>query len=244
MARKIKFALEMKNGELVRDIESLREYFDIEKVVAAFLDGKLLTWLEDRYYEDEANAISNLNKNDTMLNQKLCQIFGIDNSVDIKEEIDPELIEIRNKKLLKLKQYTADEKILNNVDYVAFNQEELADLLDEGIDKIYLCQNRFIIPLRQKNKKYIGVGKVEVVIKSKTKLNFKELGIEFSNITFDKEYTKIDNISSEDILKQAKEAETCESYKIAFDLYTKAANLNNTTAMKCLMLECILKVMV
>lgn len=31
MARKIKFALEMKNGELVRDIESLREYFDIEK---------------------------------------------------------------------------------------------------------------------------------------------------------------------------------------------------------------------
>ena len=156
MARKIKFALEMKNGELVRDIESLREYFDIEKVVAAFLDGKLLTWLEDRYYDEEAEAISKLDKNAANLNQELCRIFDIDDSIDIKEEIDPELIEIRNKKLLKLKQYTADEKILNNVDYVAFNQEELADLLDEGIDKIYLCQNKFIIPLRQKNKKYIG----------------------------------------------------------------------------------------
>ena len=63
MVKKIKFALEMKNGELVRDIESLREYFDIEKVVAAFLDGKLLIWLEDRYYDEEAEAVGKLDKN-------------------------------------------------------------------------------------------------------------------------------------------------------------------------------------
>ena len=168
MARKIKFALEMKNKEQVRTLEDLRTHFDINKAIAYFLDGKLMTWLEDRYYEEEAAHLSDLQKDDPNLNKKLCKILGVD---FVEEKIDPKTIEARNKKLAKLKQYTADEKILNKVDLVAFNQEDLADLLDEGKDEIYLCQNKFVIPLRQKNKKYIGVGKVEAVIRSKTKVD-------------------------------------------------------------------------
>ena len=60
MARKIKFALEMKDKEPVRTLEDLRAHFDINKAVAYFLDGKLMTWLEDRYYEVEAAHLSDL----------------------------------------------------------------------------------------------------------------------------------------------------------------------------------------
>ncbi len=49
-----------------------------------------------------------------------------------------------------MKSITDDEKILSHVDSVAFSQEELADLLDEGIDTIYLCGADFVIPERVK----------------------------------------------------------------------------------------------
>ena len=49
MARRIKFALEMADGYLVRrDIEELREHFDISAVMRYFKSGKLTEWLEDR----------------------------------------------------------------------------------------------------------------------------------------------------------------------------------------------------
>ena len=64
MAKKIKFTLEMKDGVQVRTLEDLQENFDIEKVVGYFSDGKLQTWLDERYYEDEAEAISKLSKDD------------------------------------------------------------------------------------------------------------------------------------------------------------------------------------
>ena len=46
--KKIKFALEMKDGIQVRNLEDLRDNFDLEKTVGYFLDGKLITWLNDR----------------------------------------------------------------------------------------------------------------------------------------------------------------------------------------------------
>jgi len=39
MAKIIKFALELKNGESVRTIEDLRQHFDLEKIVAYFMNG-------------------------------------------------------------------------------------------------------------------------------------------------------------------------------------------------------------
>ena len=60
MAKRIKFALEMKDGQSVRDIEGLKEYFDLEKLVEHFKSGKLKIWLEDRRYDDEAEELDAL----------------------------------------------------------------------------------------------------------------------------------------------------------------------------------------
>ena len=55
MARKNKFPLKMANDIEVRSLDELRQHFDINKIVEYFRDGKLLEWLSDRYYDDEAD---------------------------------------------------------------------------------------------------------------------------------------------------------------------------------------------
>ena len=51
MAKRIKFPLIMKNGAEVRDIDGLRERFDMESVAEYFFNGKLEKWLENNYYD-------------------------------------------------------------------------------------------------------------------------------------------------------------------------------------------------
>ena len=64
-------------------------------------------------------------------------------------------------------------------------------MLDADIQEIYLCDNRFSIPLRVKNKKYIGIAKAVAVIRSDKPVDFKTLGIEFKNVAFNPEYAKL-----------------------------------------------------
>ena len=154
MAKKIKFALRMKDGVEVRNLQELRDNFDLNQVTAYFLDGKLEAWLEDRYYDEELGKLQRLQKDDARLSKKLCRIFGVGYTDAF---LTQEEIEIRNQRLARLKEITDDDEILKNVDDVAFTQEELADLLDEGVDTIYLCGNDFYIPARKGNVTYIGV---------------------------------------------------------------------------------------
>lgn len=183
MAKKIKFPLEMADGVQVRTIEELREKFNLEKILEYFIDGRLLTWLNDRYYEIEAAQIIQLSKEDAEIDRKLCDIFDVDYQED--NQLDIEEIHQRNQKLDKLKQFTDDEKILANVNSVAFTQEELAELLDDEKDIIYLCKGEFTIPVSQENIKYIGVGNPIVHIKSSIKIDLIEKQIILENITLD-----------------------------------------------------------
>ena len=60
----MKFALEMKDGVRVRTLQELRDNFDLNHITEYFLNGKLETWLEDRYYDEELEQIRKLNKED------------------------------------------------------------------------------------------------------------------------------------------------------------------------------------
>ena len=72
----IKFPLKMR-GVDVRNLEDLRKYFDLNATVAYFKDGKLLKWLEARYYDDEADKISSLDENAPDFREKLCSALGV-----------------------------------------------------------------------------------------------------------------------------------------------------------------------
>ena len=174
MDRKVKFPLDMGNKVMVRSIEELKSNYNAEKVTEYFLNRKLLTWLEDRGYDEEAEMVRELSEqphNDPAA--KLAKIFG----VEITESVDVETLEIRRKKLEKLREITSDDEILDNVDYVAFSQEELGDLLDEEAEVIYLCGESFRIPLSVKNVRYVGVNNPAVTISGKGEIDLEANGI-------------------------------------------------------------------
>lgn len=68
----------------------------------------------------------------------------------------------RKERLARLRQLTEDEEILGNIDCVAFDQEELAELYDRGVETIYLCEGKFKIPKSKQGLDYILVGEPEV----------------------------------------------------------------------------------
>lgn len=188
MARKEKFALDMGDGREVRSLEELQEAFDIDRVIGYFQDGSLLTWLDDRYYEEEAEAIDGLGMTDPQFNEKLCAALGVEYTGG---GLDPEDAAILREKQEKLKKYHASAEVLANACRTAFTQEDLADLLDRGEDTIYLCGPTFKIPARVKNKKYIGIfEKPTIKISVKDPDELEKRGIQFSNVTVEESLMK------------------------------------------------------
>ena len=127
--RRIKFALNLKDGEQVRSLEELQEHFDLEKIIGYYQDGKLLTWLEDRFYDDEADEIKKLSGDESDLGEQLCRIFHVEH-LSGQNMDEPETIAWRKERLEKLKQFTADSSILQHVDWVAFDQDDLEEILN------------------------------------------------------------------------------------------------------------------
>ena len=190
MARRVKFALEMKDGFQARnDIEEIRNNFDYGKVVGYLADGRLKRWLEDRGYGQEAKEISEIQADEAELKEKLCVILKVD--ITDANDSEPIMEESLRNRLEKVKQYTADKTILDNIAKVATNQEELLELVQSGESEIYLCVESFVIPLVVDNVKYIGIANPTAVIRSSTLVNFKDSNIVFQNIIFDDAYMKI-----------------------------------------------------
>ena len=116
MARKIRFPLKMKSGAEVRTLDELKANFDLESILGYFTDGKLATWLADRYYDEKAEAVSALSADTPELNAKLCEILEVEYHGD-DDETDVELIARRREKLNILSSVTDDQEVLDNVDF-------------------------------------------------------------------------------------------------------------------------------
>ena len=178
MARKIKFPLEM-NGVEIRSLDELREHFSIFQVLTYLKNGKLEVWLRDRNLNEMADEIQKLDLETTDWVKKLCMIFNFSQ----KEST-------RFNKLYLLKQHTDEPKYEKLVDYIAFTQNELEELLEDGAKEIYLCGEKFSIPLAYTGIKYIGVNKPTAIIDSKEIINWEEKEISIENMVFDEEYQK------------------------------------------------------
>lgn len=169
------------NGEKIRNLEELKENFDLDTAAQYLLDGKLLTWLEDRFYEDEADQVREIDTNSPSMKQALCNVFGIEYEDD--SGMDTEELERLNEKKRVLKSMTDDESIIANAAKTALDQEDLAELLEAGEDFIYLCGESFTIPIRFNNKKYVGIlSNPSIKIKAKNLEELEEKGINFENV--------------------------------------------------------------
>ena len=178
------FGLVLKDGVEVKTLEDLRENFDLEKAVEYFKSGELLEWLEDRFYDDEAEKIENISPNDKNLSQKLCAALGVECDEDV------EFIQrVREKKKI-LAEKTDDENIIDNATTTALNQDDLANLLHLDYSTIYLCGESFNVPIRVANKKYIGVlstPKIKIRANSDEELSAKNISFENCKLAWRKE---------------------------------------------------------
>lgn len=217
MAKKIKFALEM-NGVKIRSMEELQENFDLNAAVQYLLDGKLLTWLEDRLY-DEAEQIAELDKNAPDMKEQLCEILGVEYEDD--SGLDVYDLERLNEKKRILNTMTDDEEIIANADKTALNQEDLADLLNADEDTIYLCGENFSVSVKFCNKKYVGIlGKPKVKIKAANQAELDNKNIIFENVTLPWGYATSVN--------ETEHNETTLSYNDEHDI-TPSQNTNTSS---------------
>lgn len=182
MAKKIRFPLKLAEGKEARALDELREYFDLEAVVEYYKNGKLLTWLEDRYLEGEADAVRTLDEAKPSFRRQLCAVFQVEYTGG---DEDLEDIERRQERIKRLHAITDNPEFIQNIDKVAFNQEELADLLDEGETKIYLCGEKFTVPASCRGITYIGIMNPTVHISGNMPEKLWELGIEFVGVDCD-----------------------------------------------------------
>ena len=149
----------------------------------------MIVWLRDRYANDIADLIEELDLQDEKIPQKISKIFDVPYDKDSEEKME-KAIE-RAERILKLKKYNDDKKYEEVVDNIAFDQDELYDLLDEDVDVIYLCGERFSIPLSKPGVTYIGVNSPIGVIDSKVKVDWDKIKISLENIEFDKKYQSV-----------------------------------------------------
>ena len=196
MAKKIRFPLEMENGVEVRSMEELRDNFSTSRVLSYLKNGKLEVWLRDRFETDIADRIGQLELQAENLAKKLCEIFDI--SFDEETEDEMKKSAARAERILLLRKCTDDEEFEEVIDSVAFNQDELYDLLDEEVYTIYLCGEKFSIPLAKEGVSYIGINQPTVVIDSKVEVDWVKKNISVENVVFDPKYqSTVDNAKKE-----------------------------------------------
>lgn len=175
--RKLTFPLRMDDGTEARSLEELKEHFSLPKVLDYLKNGTLVTWMRDWNLNDMADQVQELDPENRDSIKQLCRILGFS-----KEEA------CRFDRIFLLKRYTTDRTYEDVTDRIAFNQDELLELLNKGEKEIYLCGDKFSIPLDQSGVRYIGINTPTAVIASREKVNWEEKEISFVNTAFDQEY--------------------------------------------------------
>ena len=133
--RKPTFPLRMDDGTEARSLEELKEHFSLPKVLDYLKNGTLVTWMRDRNLNSMADQIQELDPENRDSIKQLCRILGFS-----KEEA------CRFDRIFLLKRYTTDRTYEDVTDRIAFNQDELLELLNKGEKEIYLCGDKFSIP--------------------------------------------------------------------------------------------------
>ena len=163
-------------------LADLREHFDLPQVTAAFLNGALETWLKDCYYDREAQAVGALEHTlSPAVEGELCRVLGVN-----FPKQSPEQREKWERKLAAIQQVTQNPTVFTHVMETATNQRELAELLDEGKETIYLCTGAFTVPIRKGGVHYIGVGNPRMEAPF-TQEQYRRAGITFEGVRLPQE---------------------------------------------------------
>ena len=151
LSKTIKFALKLKDNKAVRNMEELREYFDINEIMESFLDGKLIEWLSDRSYVDRKAATNGeLSRSEKVKNLKIefdkvkkaAKETGYEGQLEAKaRDVAKKLCDILEKKRdeavdqsIKDLNISTVENLMNKEDYLLNYLSEV--FVKKNIDKL------------------------------------------------------------------------------------------------------------
>ena len=185
--KKIKFPLVMKNGEEVRDIEALRENFDIESAAEYYSNGKLERWLENNYYDDILEKVRELTGDEDDFGQLLAKALGAE--WDGSDKINLRSIMKGTELRERLKPYVSEEE-LEKMEHIADTQEELERLVQSGCSPVYLFGKTFSIREWMGNTEFIGIGCPVVDLEIHSRAEFQKKKIKLQDVEFATEEMK------------------------------------------------------
>lgn len=196
MVKKYRFPLIMDDGIEVRSSEELKEHFSVPLVMDYLKNGTLVRWLHDRSLNDMADQVQELDSEDPESIKRLCDILDVTH-IDTAEYIQKETL--KKQRILRMESCIKDENYKNTIDkmaekiigQVALDQNELYALLDNGVKEIYLCGDKFSIPLSAVGVTYTGINNPVAVIDSKEEVDWEKKRITLRNIVFDQKYLEI-----------------------------------------------------
>lgn len=177
--RKIKFPLVLKNDVKVRTLEDLQQNFDLEKILAYYENGKLETWLRDRYEDDIAEQVGNIDRNSPEAVNVLCSVLGV--SADNTTGVSLADVRLKNEKLDRVKQISDESEVINNYQNVAFSQEELDSIIASGVNTVYIYGESFKILPNTKSIRYVGLNKPKIDFDGHRWIEYHDNGIVIEN---------------------------------------------------------------
>ena len=177
--KNIRFPLEMAGGKMVRELEEFQEYFDLEKAIEYFSNGKLQRWLESTYNDDILEEIEKMDGKEPDFVRKFTDALGVDeksDSIDVNQIMQDAVIRE------KLEAYVSEEKINTLLSFTADTQEIMELLIHKGSKKIYLLEGEYKIPKKIFGIYFEGIGKVRVQIEEKDQSKYQKQRLYFINI--------------------------------------------------------------
>lgn len=214
MANNVEKTIILKMGEqTIHSIKELQEHYDPEILLQYHITGDLVLWLEQHFYEKEAEEVSKIKIDEPGCLSQLCSKLGIVYEKTLSDEEQNAL----NLKKEKLKQLTDNEEIISHPELAAFHQGELVELLQRGLKRIYLCKEEFSLPIKVPNIEYIGIGNA-TIRNPYTKEQYNKVNIKITGMNLvDKGDSVTDSI--------AKESATANGYDDFQDQHTQLAGL-------------------
>lgn len=219
----------MENGIKVRNMDELKTHFSIEKVTEYYLEGKLKTWLQDRYYMEELSQIEELKnlKNKNEIPTRLAAIFHIEQTLDF----DVAELEEKTAKISILRSFSDEEEWESKLAHTAFTQEELGNILrgyekmtsEEEVKNVYLCGEIFVISDAVPNILYQGVNRPLVQIRADKRFDAEKKNIQFENLRL---------TSSKKVELRMKDSPSCEvdadTIQLQRDIFFRRTVISNS----------------
>lgn len=145
-------------------IEELQNGFSLYEIVSLVRENILQDWLRERFFSAEADALSKkhiANLDNESLSILICNTLDIDimTLCDHEANLLTVAVDRERKRFLY-------EQTLDNNEIVVTNQTELVKAFQNNtIDKVYLYDNVFSIPLERTDITYVGEGNAVISIK-------------------------------------------------------------------------------